>query len=217
MTGFRKIMIVSTGLLRYSKNSDGSEDHNPGIPAPAYEALKTDFPQFEKIAAVSAITNNQVTVLGNDPNSDVALSKKFIETTILAFTHPEYFDMFHAKWLAGTAKTLSQPGNVVIDKPAAIKYFGDWKNAIGQYLKLDNTILLKVSGIIEEMPENSDFRIKLFGSYETLKQFPENYNYSTEWGSLSSNHQVYVMLPPNVSTVGDTGSIEGICKKTFYR
>ncbi len=202
-------------VVTYAKSSDGSEDHNPGIPSPAYEALKSDFPQFEKIAAVSAVSDNQVTVLGSDPNSDVALSKKFIENTTLAFTHPEYFDMFHAKWIAGTAKTLSQPGNVVIDKPSAIKYFGDWKNAVGQYLKLDNTILLKVSGIIEEAPENSDFRIKFFGSYETLKQYPDNYNYSTEWGSLSSSHQVYVMLPSNVSTAGIEEQLKGFVKKHF--
>lgn len=202
-------------VVTYAKGSDGSENHNPGVPSPAYEALKADFPQFEKIAAVSAVSDNQVTVLGNDPNSDVALSKKFIETTTLAFTHPEYFDMFHAKWIAGTAKTLSQPGNVVIDQPSAIKYFGDWKNAIGQYLKLDNTILLKVSGIVEEIPENSDFRIKFFGSYETLKQFPDKYNYSTEWGSLSSNHQVYVMLPSGVSIASVQEQMKGFVKKHF--
>jgi predicted permease len=202
-------------VVTASKNSDGSEGHNPGIPGPAYEALKTDFPQFEKIAAVAASSRNQVTVLGNDPNSDVALSKKFIETTTLAFTHPEYFDMFDAKWIAGDAKTLSQPNNAVIDKPSAIKYFGDWKNAIGQYLMLDNTLLFKVSGIVEEMPENSDFRMKFFGSYATLKKYPGNYNYSEEWGSLSSNHQIYVMLPASANVAVIQGQMKGFVKKYY--
>src|SRR5688572_6061439 len=126
-------------IVTAAKNGDGSEGHNPGIPAPAYEALKTDFPQFEKIAAVSATTGNQITVLGNDPNSDVAVSKKFIEPTTLAFTHSEYFDMFQVKWIAGNAKSLEKPNNAVIVRPTAVKYFGDVKNAIINYLKMDNT------------------------------------------------------------------------------
>jgi predicted permease len=205
-------------IVTVTKNSDGSEGHNPGIPSPAYDALKTDFPQFAKIAALSASSGNQVTVLGNDPGSDVTLSKKFITSntsTSIVFTHPAYFDMFQANWIAGDAKTLSEPGNAVIDKPSAIKYFGDWKNAMGQFLKLDNNVLLKVSGIVEEMPANSDFPIKLFASYETLKNNPGNYNYYPEWGSLSSNHQVYVMLPKNVNATDIQSQMAGFVKKHY--
>ncbi|WP_153800073.1 ABC transporter permease [Foetidibacter luteolus] len=203
-------------VVTNTKNNDGSEGHNPGIPSPAYDALKMDFPQFEKIAAVAATSGNQVTVLGNNPNSDVAVSKKFLEETTLAFTHPAYFDMFNAVWLEGNAKALSEPGNAVIDKPTAIKYFGDWKTATGQYLKLDNTILLKITGIIEETPKNSDFPIKLFAAYETLKAHPDSYNYSPEWGSLSSNHQVYVMLPANVSVASVQAQMAGFVKKHYH-
>lgn len=204
-------------VVTATKSSDGTEGHTPGIPSPAYDALKTDFPQLEKIAALAASSGNQVTVLGNDPNSDVVLSKKFITSntsTSIVFTHPEYFDMFHANWIAGNAKTLSEPGNAVIDKPSAIKYFGDWKNAVGQFLKLDNTVLLKVSGIVEEMPANSDFPIKLFVSYQTLKQYPGKY-IEFDWGSLSSNHQVYIMLPQNVNAADIQAQMKGFVKKHF--
>ena len=78
-------------VVTYAKNSDGSEDRNPGIPGPAYEALKTDFPQFEKIAPVFALGNTQMIVLGNDANNNVAASKKFIESTNVTFTKPEFF------------------------------------------------------------------------------------------------------------------------------
>jgi putative ABC transport system permease protein len=202
-------------IVTKTKNGDGTEGHNPGIPTPAYEALKTDFPQIEKIAAVAASGNKQITILGNDPNSDIALSKKFIEPANMAFTQPEYFDIFNAKWIAGTAKVLSQPGNAVIDKPLAIKYFGDWKNAMGQYVKMDNSILLKVSGIIEEAPANSDFPIKFFASYETLKNNPGNYGYYPGWGSLSSNHQIYITLPKNVAVADIQAQMKGFVKKHF--
>ena len=205
-------------VVTYAKNSDGSEDRNPGIPGPAYEALKTDFPQFEKIAPVYALGNTQMIVLGNDANNNVAASKKFIESTNVTFTKPEFFDLFHASWLAGSAATLSEPGNIVIDKEIAVKYFGDWKNAVGLFLKLDNSILLKVSGVIEKMPDNTDFPIKHFVSYETLKSYPDNYSFSPDhWGSLSSNHQIYVMLPENVSAAGIQKQLEGFVKKIFQK
>jgi hypothetical protein len=73
-------------IVTHSKNIDGSEDFNPGIPGPAFDALKTDFPQLEKIAPVYALTNTQMIVLGNDAKGDVAASKKFIEPSNIAFT-----------------------------------------------------------------------------------------------------------------------------------
>ena len=201
-------------VVTHSKNVDGSEDFNPGIPGPAYEALKTDFPQLEKVAPVYALTNTQMIVLGNDPNSDISTSKKFIESSNIAFTVPEYFDMFNATWLSGSAAPLKDPGNIVLDKETAERYFGEWNNAVGNYLKLDNSIMLKVSGIVEKMPDNSDFPIKHFISFTTLKNYPDNYSYSaTHWGSLSSNHQIYVMLPGNVSPQSVQKQLESFVKK----
>ena len=202
---FQKNYNRTYRIVTYSKNSDGSEQHNPGIPTPAVDALKTDFPQFEKIAAINSTYGSQVTVLGDNPNSDVAASKKFIEDNNIVFAQPEYFDIFNAKWLTGNAKVLNDPASIILDKTSAAKYFGDWKKATGKFLKLDNTVLLKVNGVIEDVPKNSDFPIKGFISYETFKRYGEKYGYSKEWGSLSSNHQVYVMLPQsaNVNAIKD--------------
>jgi hypothetical protein len=58
----------------------------PVFPVPAYDALKTDFPQLEKVVPIDISSDDQVTVLGNDPNTDVATSKKFIEGNNIVFT-----------------------------------------------------------------------------------------------------------------------------------
>ena len=178
-----------------TKNGDGSTAYNPGIPAPAFEALKTDFPQFEKIIELNATGGNQVTILGDNPNAPIASSKKIIEDNTIIFTQPAYFEIFDAVWLSGSAKSLSEPGNIVLDKTTAIKYFGDWKNATGKFLRIDNAMLVKVSGVVEDAPSNSDFPVKMFISHDMLKQYGNLYHYSKEWGSLSSSNQVYVLLP----------------------
>lgn len=202
--------IVTSG-----QRNDGTMDHNPGVPCPAYEAFKTDFPQFEKIAPVVSTSSSQVTVLGEDPNSDVALSKKFIEDKNFVFTYPSYFDIFPPTWLAGNAGALSQPGNAVIDSVLANKYFGDWKKAMGQFLKLDNKVIVKITGVIKNTPDNSDFPIPLYASYEDFKRNDELYGYSDEWGSLSSSHQVYILLPKNLAASTIQSQMDGFVKKHY--
>jgi putative ABC transport system permease protein len=204
--------VVTSGT-----RADGTEDHNPGIPCPALDALKADFPQVQKIAATASTSQSQFTVLGNDPNSDVAISKKFIEDRNVVFTTPEYFEIFSAKWLAGTPAVLKDPANVILDKSTAQKFFGDWSKAMGQFLKMDNLVLLKVAGIIEDAPQNSDFPIPVFASYEVFKRYDFNYNYSDDWGSLSSNHQIYMLLPENVTAASIQSQMPAFVKKHYQQ
>ncbi|HRH48002.1 MAG TPA: ABC transporter permease [Panacibacter sp.] len=202
-------------IVTTENHRDGSVDRNPGIPCPAYDALKADFPQFEKVVPVASSSDNLITVLGTDPNTDVAASKKFVEENNIIFTVPAYFDMFNATWLSGNATSLKDPGNVVLNKKSAEKYFGSWKNAEGRFIKLDNTVLLKVSGILEDAPLNSDMNMAMFISYESFKTNPDNFGYSTEWGSLSSNHQIFVLLPANVSAANIQSQMPAFVKKYY--
>lgn len=202
--------IVST-----QQQSDGNINNNPGVPDPAYEAFKNDFPQFEKIVPLVSSNQNQVTVLGNDPNTNIATAKKIIEPGNLVFTYPEYFDLFNATFLAGNAVSLAKPGNIVFDKELAVKYFGDWKKAMGQFVKIDNQILAQVTGVIEKAPLNTDFLIPIFLSYENVKQFPDSYGYSKEWGSLSSNHQLYVLLPEKADINSIRAQMPDFVKKYY--
>ncbi|MEP7317421.1 MAG: FtsX-like permease family protein, partial [Panacibacter sp.] len=202
-------------IVTTESHRDGSIDRNPGIPCPAYDALKTDFPQFEKVVPVASSSDNLITVLGTDPNTDVAASKKFVEESNIIFTVPAYFDMFNANWLSGNAASLKDPGNVVLNKKSAEKYFGSWKNAEGRFIKLDNKVLLRVSGIVEDAPLNSDMNMIMFISYESFKTNPDNFGYSTEWGNLSSNHQIFVMLPANVSAANIQSQMPAFVKKYY--
>jgi putative ABC transport system permease protein len=180
------------------KYPSGEIGYNPGTPYPVPVALRQDLPQLSTVAALNSTYGSQITVLGK--NAEAAYSgKKFIENIGIFFMEPQFFDIFDAAWLLGNPeKALTQPNSVVLSKKQAEKYFGDWREAIGQYLKLDNAITLTVSGVIEDMPSNSDFPLKVLISYETFKN-NSNYGYDAGWGTLSSNHQVFVLLPPALS------------------
>ncbi|WP_428331292.1 ABC transporter permease [Mucilaginibacter sp.] len=183
-------------VVTQEKREDGFA-YNPGIAIPSTDALRLDFPQA-KVAAINTNYGSQVTVPDNGSSGGVN-DKKFTENIGVMFMEPQFFDIFSATWLAGDAKTLAEPNMVVIDKSSAIKYFGDWKNAMGKSLKMDNVLNLKVAGVIEDAQPNSDFPLKVLVSFITWKQHPNDYGYSNDWHSVSSSHQVFMLLPPSES------------------
>ncbi|MDO1451051.1 ABC transporter permease [Rhodocytophaga aerolata] len=192
----------------------GEIGHNPGSPYPVPIALRQDVPQMEKVAALNSIYGSQITVLGKDPNT-TQTDKKFIEDIGIFFIEPQFFEIFDASWLQGNpTQALSQPNTVVLAKKEAEKYFGNWKEAVGQYLKLDNTITLTVSGVIEDVPSNSDFPLKVMVSYETFKNSPR-YGYSTDWGSISSSHQVFALVGKNESVQNVKYALQKFSEKYY--
>jgi len=171
--------------------------YGEGVPFPAFDALKVAFPQV-KTGAIFANYNSQVAVLNaKDPNAFT--NNKFLEESGVFFSDPSFFSVFHYNWLAGNADVLKEPNMVVLTKKMAAKYFGNWQSAIGGLLKLDNTATVKVAGILEDIPANTDFPLAVIASYETMKYYPDTYGYSTEFGNVTSSFQTFMLLPSNVS------------------
>lgn len=185
---------------------EGDMAYNPGVPVPATEALRLDFPQL-KVTSLVSTYGSQITVPdGNAQNGQG--DKKFSESLGVVFVEPQYFDIFGATWLAGGKSAMKDPNMVIIDKTRAEKYFGDWKNAMGKMLKMDNLLNLKVAGVIEDAPANSDLPFRILVSFLTCKQHPNEYGYTNDWHSLSSNHQVFVQLPENESVDRINGQLK---------
>jgi putative ABC transport system permease protein len=164
--------------------------HNSGIPVAALKALRTDFPNIQ-FGALRSIYGSQLTV----PSATNATGNKFVQKTGIFFFEPQLFNVFHYDWLAGSADALKDPNNVVLDERSATQYFGDWQHAMGKTLVLDNSITLKVSGIMKNGPANTDLPLSVLVSYETLKQHGEAYYHSDTWNSTSSNYNIFALLP----------------------
>jgi len=189
--GYKNIYHIVTE----DKYSDGAT-FNPGVPFPALDALRLDFPQIT-FGSLWASFGSQVTVLGKDISNSP--DKKFIAETGFFFCDPQFFSVFHYDWLYGNPSVLNDPNNTVLTEKIAEKYFGNWKNAIGKFLKLDNTATVKVAGILKDPPANTDFPLSIITSYKTAKANPFAYNYTPVWNSITSNFQVFFKLPKNIS------------------
>jgi len=177
--------------------SAAGDGFGEGIPYPAYDALRTQFPDVVT-GAMFQNYNSQVTGLSSD-DVNSASNKKFLEETGIFFSDPNFFSIFQYKWLAGSAQALKNPNAAVITKKLAEKYFGEWGNAMNKILKLDNAAIVQVSGVLDDIPQNTDFPLSLIASYETMKKYPDTYGYTDRWGSVTSSFQAFMLLPSNVS------------------
>jgi putative ABC transport system permease protein len=187
----------------------------PGVPFPALDALRLDFPQI-KTGTFLASFGSQVTVLGNNDDA-ISDDKKFIEESGFFFSDPQFFDVFHYDWITGNPSVLNEPNTTVLTQKTAEKYFGDWKNAMGKSLKLDNKAVVKIAGIIKDPPANTDFPLKIISSLKTAKAHPQTYFYIDNWNSITSNFQVFMLLPKNISAANVNHQLLQFSKKNYQQ
>ena len=182
-------------LTEYHHTDSKEIINGQGVPSALPQGLKTFFPQIRQIAPVFADHNDQVVLLNPKDESE----KKFKENDGVFYTTPSFFSIFNFPLLAGSYETLKEPNNVLLTKEIAEKYYGDWKNAIGKIIKLNDMYVLKVSGILATIPSNTDFQLKAVVSYGT--GFTKKFITSTDYDNTNEDFGCYILLPQNISPV----------------
>lgn len=161
-----------------------------GVPLPVARGLRLDFPQLEQVASIFG-RDGQVTVIEDNQTR----GKKFEEEGDVFFAEPEFFDIFRFGWLSGDPRTaLSSPNSVVLSRTIADTYFGNWKKAVGRTIQFDNASFYHVTGILEDVPANSDFPLKVVISYLALKNVDMN-----DWQGVYGRGYTFVRLPHGFS------------------
>ncbi len=197
---FNKNFVNHDRIVRVVATDPGDVSENNlavCIPVAAMLAIRTDVPQFEKVARIRE-TWTTLTVPGE--NGEIP-SRKFStgREDVAFFADPEFDDIFKLNWLSGdNVAALGQPSNIMLSRSWAEKLFDKWENATGKVIKLDNFIPLTVQGVYEDIPFNTDFPVTCLISYPTLelKQHRDYLGLSPDdsWNSCSSNNQVYALL-----------------------
>lgn len=184
-----------------SVTGNGEEEWpNPGSPIPLVEAVRNEMSAAEDVAPI--FSAYRFLVESADESENFGISTKVV------FADEKYFSLFEYEWLAGSAKSsLDRPNTVVLTKSSARKYFGDQDlNAIvGKELVYTDTLRVMVSGVVEDVKHKTDLIFTDFISYETLlgnKEIRARRNVD-DWGSVSSNAQVFVKLAANQKEKAD--------------
>jgi putative ABC transport system permease protein len=186
-------------------NQDGVT-YSAGVSFPVGPSIRIDFPQIKEVASMLN-RGGQVTV--NNGNSQ---ANKFSEDNVY-FAEPELFAMFHFEWLNGDAKTsLKNPGNAVLTQATADKYFGNWKDALGKTITLNNKDSYIVTGILKDVPVNSDFPLKIVIPYSALANTNVKGNLN-DWVSTYGDASTFIVLPQGLSPQRFDESLKSFAKK----
>jgi len=152
--------------------------------APVGPALQADFPQIEKMVRFMSPTS---LLLQRE-------DKRFQQDNLL-FMDSTAFDVFSWKMLQGDPHTaLVKLNSIVLTRSVARKFFGD-ANPVGQVLRADNDFNLEVTGVMEDVPANSQFTFNGLISMSTMRKFrPDIFD---QWGYV--DFYTYLLLKENSS------------------
>ncbi|HET6255338.1 MAG TPA: ABC transporter permease [Puia sp.] len=167
---------------------------NPGPPAPqdfwvwgcapVGPALQADFPEIEKVVRFMS----PISVL-------LQHGERRIQQDNLLMMDSTAFDVFSWKMLYGDPHTaLIAANTIVLTRTVAEKFFGD-TNPVGQTLRADNAVNLLVTGVMQDVPANSQFTFNGLISMATQRQ--ERSDIFGAWGYV--DFYTYLLLKPNAS------------------
>ncbi len=142
--------------------------------------LQKDFPEI-----ISAVRVNGLNMLVRKGEL------KFKETNAIA-VDSSFFSVFDFKLLQGNPKdVLKKQFSIVLSETNAKKYFGD-QDPIGQSLKItEEGFNATVTGIMEDIPENSHIQADMILSLTTFTQNLEK-TLDTQWGSYDAAAYILV-------------------------
>ncbi|MBS1531432.1 MAG: ABC transporter permease, partial [Bacteroidetes bacterium] len=203
-------------LTEYHSAESGEITYGKDLPFPWPVGLKTSFPQIEQVAPIFASHDDQFQIVGANGNTE----KAFKEQHGVFFAGPSFFKIFDFPMLDGTYESLKDPNNVLLTKETAEKYFGDWKSAMGKTIKMQmggymfehGTEVLTVSGILANIPPNTDFQMKAVVAYGT--GFTGDYlSKTTDWNTTVSGFGCYILLPPNTDVTNFNRQLSAYSRK----
>jgi putative ABC transport system permease protein len=169
--------------------------YDNSVPSPLGELFRNDYPYGEKVARVYTERGALITL--KKENELI----KYKETEGIAFSEATFFEIFNFPLLQGNKATiLTAPNTAILTERIARKYFGD-KNPIGETFWLENKVAFTVTGVLKNLPSNTDIKSEIFLSYASLKSYNAWLASDTDgWGGITSGMNCYVLLQPHIPT-----------------
>jgi len=121
----------------------------------AKEALISEFSEVEHVTRFVNLT--QLVEYGE---------KQMVEEAVM-YADADFFKVFSFPMIRGdSSRVLSKPNQLVLTESAADKYFGD-QDPMGQMMRVGEEEVYQVTGICQDVPENSHFSFDILLSYSS--------------------------------------------------
>ena len=159
--------------VNFVKQGDGETRVMAGTPNSAGPAIAKDLPQVAAVgrrytrAGILEVGEEGVDSAGWARGGGMAVRRRFQEPNI-DFADEGLLDVLTVHFVRGyAAAALAEPGSIVLTRQMARKYFGR-EDVIGRTMVYENATVLRVTGVVEAWPANSDMRWDAMISFETL-------------------------------------------------
>jgi putative ABC transport system permease protein len=213
--------LVILAVVRYERSFDtfhsdsdriyrivraGGDDRSElrtGVALPVPAALQEEIPGLERITAMYYLGSADFDVLAADGNAE----NTFQEKSGCVYATPSFFKVFDFKdagfrWLAGNAdRALAEPLSIVLTRGQAKKYFGN-EDPMGRTIRLNKSYNCKVTGVIEDLPPNTDLPFNMLVSYSSIVHTLTGPEAFTDWEGVHDVHQAYLVLPDGATKEG---------------
>lgn len=138
--------------------------------------------------------------------------KSFLERGII--TDQSFLEVFDFKLLGGDRNSaLKEPYSVILSQSLAEKYFGK-ADPVGQLVKIfsfdpdGNGTQYKVTGVIENCPDNSQFFYDYVISFKTREIYDPKVLEHSMW--FNTSIYTYILLHPNADAAGVQAKLPGL-------
>jgi putative ABC transport system permease protein len=150
--------------------------------------------QIPEVKSVARIRKSYDAVIKTRDNQEIKEENLF-------FADPDILKIFTFSFQEGVPEdALKEPFKAVITKRTAAKYFGN-ADPLGKELSFKDTPL-RITGIIDNIPENTHFQCDILVSYSTLKSMGETIEQPwNQWGDdltyilLKNDESVSSIIP----------------------
>ncbi|TSD64099.1 FtsX-like permease family protein [Inquilinus sp. KBS0705] len=173
------------------------------MPIPLGTMLRNDYKSDFKYLVMSSWNFDHILAVGD---------KKITQQG--SFMQPETPDMLTLKMIKGTRGGLKDPSSILLSQKVATAMFGN-DDPMDKTIKIDNQMVVKVTGVYEDLPHNTSFREVYFilpwDLYMTTQPWLKRA--ATQWGNNS--FQIFGQLNPNVSIAQVDARIKDLKKKNI--
>jgi ABC-type antimicrobial peptide transport system permease subunit len=177
--------------------TENEQNYLSKTPYPLAKALRSDFPELEKVTQIHYDLFGGLVTIDKD---------RYSESKIV-YADSLFLSVFEYKWISGDAKqALTEPNSVVLTESLAKKYFKG-QQALGKIIEFNSSLLLKVTGVIENIPNNTHLPFSMLISFSAYKDRDMHM-----WGYTNQGY-TYVVLPKIVSNKSINNKLPGFLSK----
>jgi putative ABC transport system permease protein len=122
------------------------------------------------------------------------------------FMEPGIAEMLSLDMVSGSREALADPASVLLSESAAAALFGG-RDAIGQIIRIDNELVVKVAGVYRDLPSNTTFASTAFiAPWELfITRVPYGKKNQDEWNNNFA--EVFVQLAGGADMAAVSGVI----------